>query len=311
VFQVQEDIARAITTALRVRLEGGSDSALTRRPTGDLVAYDLYLKGRFAWNQRTETSLPQAASYFEQAVARDSTFSRAWSGLADTYVLLPIYSAIPSATAWPRAKAAAMRAIALDSGSAEAYASLAYGTMLYEWDWAGSERAFKQAIAADSAYATAHQWYADFLAGRGRLEEALIQMMRAQELDPLSRIIGTEVAWVQLSLHHLDEADSVIARVLRLDPNYAQSLFVQAQIRIEQKRYPEAIAAMRRAFELGGFFGHGMATLIAAYARSGERVRATDLLDSLTTRAAHEYVPRSCSLSPMPTSVIAIEPLLS
>jgi serine/threonine-protein kinase len=290
VFQVQEDIARAITTALRVRLAGGFDSALSHRPTGDLQAYDLYLKGRFAWNQRTETTLPEAARYFEQAVARDSGFSRAWAGLADTYVLLPVYSSMRPAAAWPRAKAAALKAIALDSSSAEAYTSLAYGTMLYEWDWAASERAFRRAIAADSTYPTAHQWYGDFLAGRGRLEEALTQMGRAQELDPLSRIIGGELVWVYNSLHRANEADSALALVLRLDPNFSQTLFVLAQVRIEQQRYPEAITALRRSLELGGFFGHGAGTLIAAYARAGDRASATALLDSLTARSAHEYV---------------------
>ena len=290
VFQVQEDIARAITTALRIRLAGGTDSALHRRPTGDLEAYDLYLKGRFAWNQRTTATLTQAARYFEQAVARDSGFSRAWAGLADTYVLLPIYGSMPPATAWPTAKGAALRAIALDTSSAEAYTSLAYGTMLYEWDWAASERAFRRALAADSSYPTAHHWYADFLAGRDRLQEALAQMQQAQALDPLSRIIGTELGWICISLHRPDEADSALARVLRLDPNFAQAMFVQGQVRIEQKRYPEAIAAVRRALEVGGFFGHGAATLVAAYARGGDRASAVALLDSLKTRSAHEYV---------------------
>ena len=290
VFQVQEDIARAITTALRVRLAGGNDSALRRRPTGDLGAYDLFLKGRFAWNQRTESTLIQAARYFEQAVARDSGFSRAWAGLADAYVLLPVYSSMPPAAAWPRAKAAALKAIALDSSSVEAYTSLAYGTMLYDWDWAASERAFRRAIAADSTYPTAHQWYGDFLSGRGRLDEALIQMNQAQRLDPLSRIIGTEFGWVYNALYRPTEADSALARVLRLDPNYAQALFILAQVRIEQKRYPEAIAAGRRSLEMGGFFGHGAATLVAAYARAGDRGSALALLDTLKARSAHEYV---------------------
>jgi serine/threonine-protein kinase len=291
VFQVQGEIARAIGAALQIRLASRVDTALRHRPTQDLEAYDLYLKGRFAWNQRTEASLPEAARYFEQAVGRDSKLSRAWAGLADAYVLLPIYASMPPATAWPRAKAAALRAIALDSSSVEAHTSLAYGTMLYEWDWAGSERAFKRAIAADSSYPTAHHWYADFLAGRGRLKEALEQMKKAQDLDPLSRIIGSELGWIYTSLHRLDEADSTLARVLRLDPNYSQALLILGQLRIEQKRYLEAIAAMRQALELGGEVAHGAATLVAAYARSGDRASAMALLDSLTARSAHEYVP--------------------
>jgi serine/threonine-protein kinase len=293
VFQVQEEIARSITTALRVHLVGGVDSALRRRPTADLEAYDLYLKGRFAWNQRTDVSLLQAARYFEQAVARDSMLSPAWAGLADAYVLLPLYAAMSPAVAWPKAKAAAERAIALDSSSAEAYSSLAYGTMLYQWDWAGAERSFLRAIAADSTYPTARHWYADYLAGRDRLDEALVQMTKGQQLDPLSRIIGVEVAWVLASLHRFDAADSALTRVLQLDPNYPQALFIVAQLRIEQHRYPEAITAMKRALDLGGEDSHGTATLVAAYARSGDRASATALLDTLTARSVHKYIPPS------------------
>jgi tetratricopeptide (TPR) repeat protein len=217
--------------------------------------------------------------------------SRAWAGLADTYVLLPLYARMAPATAWPHAKAAAQRAIALDSSSAEAYTSLAYGTMLYEWDWAGSEGAFRRALAADSTYPTAHHWYADYLAGRGRLEESLAEMKRAQALDPLSRIITSEVVWLSLALHRLDEADSTLTRLMRLDPNYAQSLLILGQLRIEQRRYPEAIAALRRALQLDGESPHGSGSLVAAYARSGDRASARALLDSLRARSAHEYVP--------------------
>jgi tetratricopeptide (TPR) repeat protein len=130
-----------------------------------------------------------------------------------------------------------------------------------------------------------------FLAGR-RLDEAAPDA-RAQELDPLSRIIGSEVGWLYNSLRRFDEADSALARVLQLDPNYAQALIIVAQVRIEQKRYPEAIAAMKRSLEVGGKYAHGEATLVAAYARSGDRARATARLDSLTARSVHEYVPPS------------------
>lgn len=290
VFQVQEDIARAIGGALRVRLASAVDSVIGRRPTADLQAYDLYLQGRFALNQRTESSIPQAARYFGLAVARDSGFGQAWAGLADAYVLFPLYTGAAPDTVWPRGKTAALKAIALDSGSAEAYTAFAYGTMLYEWDMAASERAFHRAIAADSTYPTAHHWYGDFLAGRGRFQEALVEMTKAHQLDPLSLISATEQAWIYCGLGQLDRADSVISQVLLLDPHYAQALFILGHIRIEQRRYPEAIAALKRADAEGGEFGHGTATLIAAYARSGDRASAQALLDSLTARAAHEYV---------------------
>jgi serine/threonine-protein kinase len=291
VFQVQEEIARAIGTALSVRLAGGSDSSLRQHPTSDLEAYDLYLKGRFAWHQRTETTLLEAARYFEQAVGRDSSFSRAWAGLADAYVLLPIYTPMPPHTAWPRARTAANRAISLDPRSAEAYTSLAYGTMLYDWDWAGSERAFQLALTADSTYPTAHHWYADFLAGRGRFEESLTEMRRAHELDPLSRITGAELAWVYYLLRRPAEADSTLAEVLRLDPGYAHAHLVLGLLRLSQGRPREAVQALRHSMELGGFNPHGAGALIAALTAGGDRAAARAELDALTNRARSEYVP--------------------
>jgi serine/threonine-protein kinase len=291
VFQVQEDIARSIGAALRVRLASSADSVLRARPTGNLEAYDLYLKGRFAINQRTEATLPEAARLFEAALARDSGMARAWAGLADAKLLLPLYSGVDPAVAWPQAKAAALRAIALDSSSAEAYASLAYGTMLNEWDWGGAERAFQKAIAVDSTYPTAHHWYADFLAGRGRLEEALTQIARARQLDPLSRIIPTEYGWMLLAAGRTAEADSVLSDVLRIDPAFSQGLFVMAQVRITQQRYPEAIRMVRQSLATGGSSSHGSGVLIAALALSGDRTGARAVLDTLIAQSKREYVP--------------------
>ncbi|HEX9055689.1 MAG TPA: protein kinase, partial [Gemmatimonadales bacterium] len=149
VFAVQEDVARSIVAALRVRLAPAPAAALAVRPTGDLQAYDLYLKGRFAWNQRTGPSLQEAVRYLEQAVARDSTFARAWAALADAYLLVVPYAGGSPADTWRKAQAAAGKALALDSTSAEAYTSLAYGNTIYAWNWPAAEQNFRRAIAAN------------------------------------------------------------------------------------------------------------------------------------------------------------------
>jgi serine/threonine-protein kinase len=290
VFTVQEDIARAIVSALRVRLGARADSSLAARPTRDLAAYDLYLQGRFAWNQRSEATLPQAVRYFEQATARDSGFARAYAGLADAYILLPSYASVSPALAWPKAKAAAERALALDSTLAEAYTSLAYGTMLNEWNWTRADALFKRAIAQDPAYANAHHWYADFLTGRGRLEEALLEMRRAAELDPLSRVIGSEVGWVLYTMHRDDEAIAQLERILRLDPNFGHSYMELGFAQIGKGRYQEAIISLQHALELGGKYAHVPAALAAAYAASGNRKAAIVVLHDLEQRSAHEYV---------------------
>ncbi|HEU4588024.1 MAG TPA: protein kinase [Gemmatimonadales bacterium] len=291
VFAVQEDIARAIASALRVRLAPKADASLSSRPTGGVETYELYLKGRFAWNQRTDRSIPEAARYFEQATTRDPRFARAYAGLADAYILLPSYSGASPDTAWPKAKAAAARALALDSTLAEAYTSLAYGTMLYEWDWVQAEDLFKRALAADPSYANAHHWYADFLAGRGRLDEALREMRRAAQLDPLSRIIAAEVAWVLYTMHRDDEAMAELDRALRLDPNFSQNYMVRGFIQTHQGRYREAIASFRRAIDLGGTFELLSGALATAYVGSGHRDSALALLRDMERRSAKEYVP--------------------
>jgi eukaryotic-like serine/threonine-protein kinase len=291
VFAVQEDVARSIVAALRVRLAPARDSALAVRLTGDLQAYDLYLKGRFAWNQRTGPALRDAVRYLEQAVARDSTFARAWAGLADAYILVVPYAGGTPADTWRKAQAAANKALSLDSTSAEAYTSLGYGEMVYGWDWPAAEASFQRAIAADPNYATGHHWYGDFLAGRGRLDESLAQMRRAHELDPLSRQIGVEWGWVSYLMHRNDEAAAHIRETLELDPNYAQAHLRLGLVQIQQRRYPEAIASLQRAIDLGAFYPHAAGGLAFAYAVSGDRGAARRIVNDLERRSTRELVP--------------------
>ena len=285
VFAVQEEIARAIVEALRVELGVADGAALAAVPTQDLEAYDLYLKGRFAWNQRSAAALPEAVRYLEQAVARDSGFARAWAGLADAFILSVPYAGAPREATWPKARAAATRALALDSTLAEAHTSLAYGTMIYEWDWSSAEASFHRAIAANPNYATGHHWYADFLAGRWRLEESLREMRRAHALDPLSRIIGAELAWIYSLMGRTGEAHAQIRRTLALDPNYPHGHLIRGLAFIAEGRYSEAIDPLRRAIELGGDYDPANGGLIMAYARSGDRATALKLMGELTERA--------------------------
>jgi serine/threonine protein kinase/Tfp pilus assembly protein PilF len=291
VFAVQEDVARSIVAALRVRLAPAHDSALAVRPTGDLRAYDLYLKGRFAWNQRTGPALQDAVRYLEQAVARDSTFARAWAALADAYLLVVPYAGGSPADGWRKAEAAARTALALDSTSAEAYTSLGYGNTIYAWNWAAAEQNFKRAIAADPNYATGHHWYGDFLAGRGRLAESLAQMSRAHQLDPLSLQIGIEWGWVSYLMHRNDEAAARIRQTLELDSNYAQAHWRLGLVQIQQRRYPEAIASIQRAIDLGVFYPYAAAGLAFAYAVSGDREAAMRIVNDLKRRSDRELIP--------------------
>lgn len=292
IFAVQEDVARSIVAALRVRLAPARDSALAARPTRDLAAYDLYLKGLFAWNQRTGPTLQEAVRYLEQATARDSTFARAWAALAQAYILVVPFAGGSPADTWKKAQAAANKALALDGSSAEAYTSLGYGNMIYEWDFAAAEANFQRAIAADPNYATGHHWYGDLLAGHGRFAEALAQMRRAHQLDPLSRQIAIELGWTHYLMRQNDSAEAHIRQALELDPNYAQAFYRLGLVRIQQRRYPEAITLIKHALELGVFYPYGTGGLAYAYGASGDRPAALRLIDDLKRRSARgELVP--------------------
>ena len=292
VFAVQEEVARSIVSALRVRLSPNKDSALAARPTADLQAYDLYLKGRYAWNQRTGPSLEEAVRYLTQATARDPSFARAWAALADAELLVVPYSGHGTvAAAWEKAKAAAQRALALDSTLAEAYTALGYGNTIYGWNWTAAEDNFKRALAADSNYANGHHWYGDFLAGRGRLDESLAEMSRAHQLDPLALQNTIEWGWVSYLMHRSDEAESRIRLALDLNPNYAQAHWRLGLVQIQQRKYPEAIASIQRSIDLGVFQPYAAGGLMTAYALSGDRAAAKKVLDDLERRFPREYVP--------------------
>jgi TolB-like protein/cytochrome c-type biogenesis protein CcmH/NrfG len=292
VFAVQEDLARSIVGALRVRLAPSRDSALGAHPTRDLQAYDLYLKGLFAWNQRTGAAMQEAVRYLEAAVARDSSFAHAWATLAVAYILFVPYAGTGSpAEMWTKAQSAARKALALDSTSAEAYTALGYGNTIYAWNWQAAEENMKRAIAADPNYPTGHQWYGDFLVGRGRLAEGLAEMTRARQLDPLSRQIAAEWGWTSYLMHQNDEAEAHIRQVLSLDPNYAQAHYRLGLVEIQQRRYPEAIASLKRAVDLGAFYPQVAAALAAAYAQSGNREAALKLVNDLEHRRTRELVP--------------------
>ncbi len=284
VFGVQEDIARSIITALQVKLGARGNRALRARPTGDLQAYDLYLKGRFAWNQRTATGMAQAVRFLEQAVARDSGFALAWAALADAYVLAIPYAGAPRDIDWPKARAAVARSLALDSTVGEAHTALAYGTMIYDWDWPAAEADFRRAIAVDPAYPTGHQWYGDFLWSQGRLHEAQDQMREALRLDPLSLVISSEVGATYYLMRQYDSAETQVRATLQLDPNYAHGLYILGMVYLQQHRYREAVAALERALELGGFQEDLGGAMAYAYAAAGDRAAATRYTAELERR---------------------------
>ncbi|MFL5618013.1 MAG: protein kinase domain-containing protein [Gemmatimonadaceae bacterium] len=291
VFAVQEEIAGAIVSELRTRIGRGTVRRLASPPTPDAEAYELYLRGRHALAKRTTTASFDAVKLLEEAVAHDPGFARAWAGLADACLTAPVYAGAAPGKAWPRAREAIERALAIDPKLVEALTSLAYGTMLYEWDWASAESSFRRAIELNPSYAPAHHWYADFLAGRGRLEESLREMTRAHELDPLSPIVRAETAWVLALLRRGEDALATIDALMRDDPGFAHAYVVKGLVLQSVGDHRRAIAAHRKALEIGGFYSFSYSALICAHAAVGERDEAMRLLAELEERARKEHVP--------------------
>ncbi|MDQ3881513.1 MAG: protein kinase, partial [Chloroflexota bacterium] len=267
VFQVQDELARAIVGALRLQLKltNRADTALVEAPTEDLEAYNLYLQGRYVWNRRTYESLLKAARYFERAVERDSTYAQAYAGLADAYVLLPAYGPARPKEAFSKARRAAERALALDSTLAEAHTSLAYSLELADYDWAGAEAAFRRAIALNPNYATAHHWYAEYLSIVGRHQEALAEFERARALDPLSRIISADRGLALARAGRYDDAIRELRATLELDPNFFVTHVFLCSAYLSKRRPREAVPECERAAALSRRNG-GLGHLAYAYA---------------------------------------------
>ena len=220
IFAVQDAISEQISTSLRLKLSSDDKSRLVKRHTENTEAYQLYLKGRFYWNQRTAESLKTALDYFQQAINRDPTYALAYAGITDCYGLLPIYSDLSEQEAIPKAKEAALQALQIDEQLVEAHTALANMYQLYDWDSEASEKGFRRAIELNPNYSTAHHWYAMNLSGRARSDEAIAEMKRALALDPLSLIINTDLGSVYLDARYYDLAIQQLQKTIEMDQNF-------------------------------------------------------------------------------------------
>jgi serine/threonine-protein kinase len=290
VFVIQDEIARTIVNRLRATSFGDLAEPPLPRYTGNVVAYGLYLKGRYAWNKRTQEGVAEGIQYFEQAIAADPTYAPAYTGLADSYALHVDYRSVPVAEGFERAKAYARKALELDETLAEAHASLAWSLFVYDWDWDAAEREFRRSIELDPLYATAHQWHAFLLASRGRLEEALVEGHTAQELDPASLSVRRSLGWLYLYARRYDQAQYHLSRVIAMNPTAEESYRVLGLTFALQGNFEWAERTLREAVDLPGASTYSKASLGYALARAGKRAEAQALLAEIGERAAAEYV---------------------
>ena len=290
VFAIQDEIARAIGGALRVRLLEPRHEARVRPPTDDLEAYGLYLKGRHFWNRRTEQDLRLGMRYFEQALARDPGFALAHAGLADSWALLGFYSAEPPGEVFPKAKRAAHEALAREPGLAEAYPSLAYTSMYYDWDWAEAERAFHRAIELHPGYATAHQWYANFLSVVGRADESIAEFERALALDPLSALKFAALGWGCYFARQYERGVAECRRAIELEPSNMVAHAWLAMGLEALGRSGEAVTCSEETAKLSGGGVSSLGFLGHAYAAASRAGEARAVLEELMRLSETRYV---------------------
>jgi len=297
IFDLQDEIARKIVDKLRLGLEMDSREPLIKRYTENLEAYNLYLKGRYHLNQRTEPSLLKAVECLEKAVSEDDGYALPHAGLAEAYILLNLDcpfllgESAPSDT-HSKAKDAARRAIVLDESCAEAHVALALVHYRLDWDWEQAEKEFRRALELNDGFATGHHQFAMLLATLNRLDEALVQIKRAHELDPLSPIISTAVGRILHFSRRFEEATAQCRRTLELNSQFAGAYFDLGLTYILQEMYPEAIAAFEKLKELSEDPKGAMLYLAATYFRMGDREKGLEIYRALIEFSKTEYVSR-------------------
>jgi TolB-like protein/DNA-binding SARP family transcriptional activator len=291
VFAVQEDIAQAVTRALRVQLAQRIRQTIVSAGTSSAEAHDLYLRGRFEWNKRTEEGMLAAKEAFERALAIDPRYASAYAGLSDAWQLLPLYGHVPTKEALANAKTAALRAIALDSMLAEAHTALAVMHLEYDLDRDAAEKAYRRAIEINPGYATAHHWFALFLVAGGRVEEAIAQAELARRVDPLSRIIHAAVGTVRMFARDYEAALAEFRAILAHEPEWATAQALLGRALASAGRYEDAIGPMETAVELSKRRPSHVSLLAYAMAMAGRTNEARALLDELEEAPPGSFAP--------------------
>ena len=288
---LQNQVAQAIADQIRINLNSQERAALKSVRVVNPQAYESYLKGRYFWNKRTAEGLKVALAYFNQAIDEDPRYAQSYSGLADTYALLGDwqYAVMTPKEALPRAKAAAIKALELDSTLGEAHNSLAFCLDGFDWDFPSAGKEFQRALELNPGYATAHHWYAWHLSLLGRYDEAIAEMRKAENLDPLSLIINADLAELLILAHSYDESILQSRKTIEMDRNFALAHNQLGQAYLQKHMNDEAVAELQEAVQLSAGSPTCLANLARAYAASGRRSEAAKLLSDLKKHSSPGY----------------------
>jgi len=295
IFDVQDEISLAIVDALKVKLLGAEKAAVLKRYTDNTEAHQLYLLGRYHYNKWTADGFKKSIECYEQAIEKEPNYALAFAGLCGSYSYLGFFGFLSPKEFAPRMKAAATRALAIDSALAESHLCMARLKHSYEWDWTGAEREFRQALDLNPNYAEARQIFGGSLALMDRNDEAINQLELALELDPLSLLGNMNVAWTYWGIGLYDRLHELAIKLIELEPNFFgghQLLGLEFWSRGELE---QAISEYRRAVDLGSS-AMPLGALGSLYAVVGDRGKSQQILDQLRELSAQQYVPR-CSIA--------------
>ena len=294
-LSLQSEIARDVSSKLKSRLTGAQEQKIVKNYTQNTEAYQLYLRGRYHWNKRTTADVKKSIEYFQQAIDKDPAYGLAYAGLAEAYILVPQYGLGSPQEGYPKARAAALKAIEIDGTLAEAHNALAAIKSNYEWKFDEAEAEWQKTIALNPNYATAHQWYGEHLLGMGRYDEALAETKRAQELDPLSLIINGMLGVTYRVKGQNDQAIEQLRKTLEMDPNFTRTHLFLAETYQRAGRFEEAADEFGKTFVLIGGPPEDAARFSAAvkgaYKTSGPKGYWRTLAEFLTNRAPRPGPP--------------------
>jgi TolB-like protein/DNA-binding winged helix-turn-helix (wHTH) protein/Tfp pilus assembly protein PilF len=284
VLALQGDVARAIAHEIRIKLSAHEQALLERKRPVNPEAYEMYLKGSYFSNKRTEEGLKKGREYFQRAVDTEPSYALAYAGLANSYDLLGAYSLFPAQEVFPKAEAAARKALTVDNSLAEAHTALGYAILFFDWNWAAAEREFRQSIRLNANSATAHEYYALYFDTLGQIKEAISEMERARELDPLSLDINAQLGVVYRDGRYYDQAIEQCRKTVELDQHFSPGHWCLGMAYTAKKMYKEATDEFLKARASGGCPCE-LAALGYAYAAAGDKISASSILRELERRS--------------------------
>lgn len=290
ILKLQNEVTKAIADEIEASLTPNERAHLTQTRQVDPEAYQSYLKGRYFWNKRTPEGFHKGIDFFEMAIERDPTYAKAYAGLSDCYNGLYDFDLLAPIEAAPRAKLAAMKALAIDSTLADAYTSLGFVTARYDWDWLGAEKKFQRAIKLNKNYSIAHHWYALHLAMMGQFDKAIAAITKALDLDPLSLIVNSNMAWIFYFATRYDEAEQQLKKTLDMNPDFLSAHVKLGWVYEGQGKYQQAIDQFNIALTLSGDEPNVIALIGNCYALAGQFGEARKIINQLVEQSQQRYI---------------------